>query len=180
MGRRLSAQVTGEAGETLTAIAVHLGGAGVDVRMPSADPLDVLVVVAPASSTVSIAQTSAAQFSDQLGGILEKAFFALQDGVAAIRAGGGGGAVVFVAPPAGGRAFDAARQGLRLLAKAAALELGPEHIRVNIVLRGSASSPLDGTSTPEVIADAVAFLASDRAWFITGADLVVDGGAMAL
>ena len=104
----------------------------------------------------------------------------LQSGVGAMRERGGGGSVVFVAPPADRRAFDAVRQGLRLMVKAAALELGPEGVRGNIVLPGAGPAPLGRACTPRDIADAVAFAASDRARFMTGADLVVDGGAMAL
>ena len=85
-----------------------------------------------------------------------------------------------VAPPAAGRAHDAVRQGLRLLVKSAALELGAEDIRVNIVLPGSAGGPLGAPASPDEIAASVAFAASSRARFMTGADLVVDAGASAL
>ncbi len=100
--------------------------------------------------------------------------------MAAIRAKGAGGAVVFVAPPASShRAFDALQQGLRLLTKAAALELGPEGIRVNIVLPGAGDTPLGRSCVPADVAAGVAFAASPRAHFMTGADLVVDGGRLA-
>ena len=98
-----------------------------------------------------------------------------------LRAGNGAGSVVFVAPPAGARrAFDTLRQGMRLMTKAAALELGPEQIRVNIVLPGGDDSPLDQPCTASDIANAVAFAASPRSRFMTGADVVVDGGVLAL
>ena len=38
------------------------------------------------------------------------------------------------------------------------------------------STPLERTGTAEEVADAIAFLASDRAKFITGQNLVIDGG----
>jgi 3alpha(or 20beta)-hydroxysteroid dehydrogenase len=111
---------------------------------------------------------------------LKAAYFALKANVAAIRAKGAGGAVVFVAPHSDDhRSFDALRQGLRLLTKSAALELGPEGIRVNIVLPGSGDTPLGRACTDADIAAGVAFAASDRAHFMTGADLVIDGGRMA-
>ena len=50
-------------------------------------------------------------------------------------------------------------------------ELGPERIRVNVLQLG-AGSPADA-------ADSILFLASDRARFMTGAELVVDGGKLA-
>jgi len=145
----------------------------------AASGLDVLVFIAR-DAAAPIATTSVTEFSSRLGGELKAAFLALQRGVAAIRAKGAGGAVVFVAPPASGpRAFDALQQGLRLLTKAAALELGPEGIRVNIVLPGAGATPLGRPCAPADVAASVAFAASPRAHFMTGADLVVDGGRLA-
>jgi 3alpha(or 20beta)-hydroxysteroid dehydrogenase len=173
-----SARVVGEANETVAAITSALGAAGLMVLSEPSAQLDVLVFVAPESPTMTFAGTSPAEFAGSLGGVLRGAFLALQSGVAAMRAGSGRGSVVLVAPPALHRAFDAPRQGLRLLAKAAALELGPEGIRVNIVLPGAGETPLGGDCAPANIAAAVAFIASDQSRFMTGADLVVDGGAM--
>ena len=138
----------------------------------------VLVFVAPETRAAAIAATSVAEFAERLG-VLKQAYLALQHGVAAMRATGQGGSVVFVAAATEARAFDATRQGLRLLTKAAALELGPEGIRVNIVLPGAGPTPMGRPCAAGDIADAVAFVASDRAAFMTGADLVVDGGGMA-
>lgn len=142
--------------------------------------LDILVFVAPDASDRPIAATTAADVSGQVGANLRAAFLALQGAVSSMRATGRGGSVVFVAPGAGGRrAFDALTQGLRLMTKAAALELGPEKIRVNIVLPGGDENPLGRPCSPADIAPVVAFAATARSRFMTGADLVVDGGAMA-
>jgi NAD(P)-dependent dehydrogenase (short-subunit alcohol dehydrogenase family) len=80
--------------------------------------------------------------------------------------------------------------------KAAALELGPSGIRVNAVAPGlihvegieagwpegvarwSSACPLKRLGQPDDVADAVLFLASDAARWITGATLVVDGGVL--
>jgi NAD(P)-dependent dehydrogenase (short-subunit alcohol dehydrogenase family) len=163
------------------AISAALQADGVTLADGLGDPsaLDVVVFIAR-DVDAPIAQTSAADFSARVGGELRAAFLALQRGVAAIRAGGAGGAVVFVAPPSPvHRAFDALQQGLRLLTRAAALELGPEGIRVNIVLPGAGDTPLGRPCAPADIAASVAFAASPRAHFMTGADLVVDGGRLA-
>ncbi len=77
-----------------------------------------------------------------------------------------------------------------MLVKAAALELGPEKIRVNVIHPGfidtgmsarsapdrRVAAPLGRVARPEEIAAAVLFLASDRSIFIAGAQIAVDGG----
>jgi NAD(P)-dependent dehydrogenase (short-subunit alcohol dehydrogenase family) len=85
-------------------------------------------------------------------------------------------------------AYGSAKWALRGLTQIAAAELAPFGIRVNAVLPGPVETPmLDPTTQtrlaamgrlgkPLEIADAVAFLVSDQASFITGAELVVDGG----
>jgi len=88
-------------------------------------------------------------------------------------------------------AYGSSKWALRGLTQTAAAELGPSGIRVNAVFPGPISTPMldDATQTrlaatamfgrlgrPAEIADAVAFLVSDQASFITGSELVVDGG----
>jgi NAD(P)-dependent dehydrogenase (short-subunit alcohol dehydrogenase family) len=85
-------------------------------------------------------------------------------------------------------AYGSSKWALRGLTQITAAELAPSGIRVNAVLPGPVETPmLDPTTQmrlaamgrlgkPLEIADAVAFLVSDQASFITGAELVVDGG----
>jgi 3alpha(or 20beta)-hydroxysteroid dehydrogenase len=88
-------------------------------------------------------------------------------------------------------AYSSSKWALRGLTQAAAAELASTGIRVNAVIPGPIGTPMldDSTQrrliassatgrlgTPMEIADAVAFLVSDHASFITGAELVVDGG----
>lgn len=90
-------------------------------------------------------------------------------------------------------AYAAAKGGIVALTRQLAVEYGPE-IRVNAVLPGpiltrvwdgvpqadldqvAADTPAARMGNPEEVAAAVAFLASDDASYITGADLLVDGG----
>ena len=90
--------------------------------------------------------------------------------------------------------YTASKGGIAMLTKVAAVELGPHGITVNGVAPGSIETertrqespdyardwspitPLRRVGTPQEIADAVCFLASDKARFITGQTLVVDGG----
>jgi meso-butanediol dehydrogenase/(S,S)-butanediol dehydrogenase/diacetyl reductase len=93
-------------------------------------------------------------------------------------------------------AYTAAKAGVIHLTKSLAIDYGPHGIRVNSVSPGAIDTPnnqrfaadethrryqiemsvLGRTGKPHEIAAAVAFLASDDASFITGANLVVDGG----
>ncbi|MGJ7505900.1 SDR family NAD(P)-dependent oxidoreductase [Variovorax sp. GT1P44] len=95
---------------------------------------------------------------------------------------------------AGGAAYGATKAALAAMTRAWAAEYGAAGVRVNAVAPGPVytSSPADriaaiGESTilkraadPEEIAETVAFLASDRARYVTGATWAVDGGRTAL
>lgn len=88
-------------------------------------------------------------------------------------------------------AYGSAKWALRGLTQAAAAELAPAGVRVNAVFPGPIATPMLDEATqarlvatsmfgrlgrPGEIADAVAFLVSEEASFITGSELVVDGG----
>lgn len=99
-------------------------------------------------------------------------------------------------PAAGHAHYATAKAALTMHARAAALELGPQGIRVNSVSPGLidrpglatdwpegvdrwlAAAPLGRLGTPADVGDACVFLSSPLARFITGADLVVDGGVL--
>ena len=115
----------------------------------------------------------------------------------------GGGAIVSTAsisgtrPAAGEAAYSAAKAAVAALTASAALEYAPA-IRVNAVSPGMihtamtdllltergmneadwmvSKTPLARVGTPEDIADVVLFLCSDAARFVTGQNVVVDGG----
>ncbi len=91
-------------------------------------------------------------------------------------------------------AYSAAKAGLIGFTKALAKELGPAGIRINCVTPGvidtamcaslddetraalAAETPLERLGTPEDVAEALLFFASERASFITGQVLGVNGG----
>ncbi len=115
----------------------------------------------------------------------------------------GGGSIINISSLAGinGNAFlgaySAAKGGVEALTKTAACEFAARGIRVNSICPGGVQTralelyfknfpdvrdkmvnkhPLGRFCTPEEIADAVIYLASERSSFITGHSLVVDGG----
>ena len=114
-----------------------------------------------------------------------------------------GGAIVNISSIEGIQpAFDhshyaAAKAAVIMHTRAAALELGPAGIRVNSVSPGLieapaiaetwpegvarwlAAAPLERLGTPSDVADAVLFLVSPASRWISGANLVVDGGVLA-
>jgi NAD(P)-dependent dehydrogenase (short-subunit alcohol dehydrogenase family) len=88
-------------------------------------------------------------------------------------------------------AYGSSKWALRGLTQVAAAEFAPSGIRVNAVFPGPIETPMLDEATqarltdrsvlgrlgkPMEIADAVAFLVSEHASFITGSELVVDGG----
>jgi NAD(P)-dependent dehydrogenase (short-subunit alcohol dehydrogenase family) len=97
-------------------------------------------------------------------------------------------------------AYQVAKAGILALSKSIAIQCAGDHIRSNVILpsatespmqarwqadpemrrRTAAGIPLGRVGTTQDMADACLFLLSDRASFITGTELLVDGGRMAL
>jgi NAD(P)-dependent dehydrogenase (short-subunit alcohol dehydrogenase family) len=115
----------------------------------------------------------------------------------------GGGSIVnissilgFVGTAGGHPGYHAAKGAVRIYSKAAAARYGPLGVRVNSVHPGYmppmlnvpdpgdraaeiAATPLRRLGTPIEVAYGVLFLASDEASFVTGTELVIDGGYLA-
>ena len=113
---------------------------------------------------------------------------------------GGGGAIVNISSVAGligsgmATAYHGTKGAVRLLTKTAAIEYAKENIRINSVHPGGVDTvmldvlnpegkqgatrahPLGRLATPLDVAYGVLYLASDEASFVTGAELVIDGG----
>jgi NAD(P)-dependent dehydrogenase (short-subunit alcohol dehydrogenase family) len=115
----------------------------------------------------------------------------------------GGGSIVnissimgFVGSASGHPAYHASKGAVRIYSKAAAVRYGPSGVRVNTVHPGYMPPMLNATNAgerddkieltplrrigkPIEVAYGVLFLASDEASFVTGAELVIDGGFIA-
>jgi len=130
-------------------------------------------------------------------------FLGMKYGIAAIRKSGGPGSVINLSSISGivGQSYihvgyNASKGAVRLMTKAAAAQHGREGIRVNSVhpglmppmrTSGRTADPVERAKTlkgvplgrageVDEVANAILFLASDESSYVTGAELVVDGG----
>jgi NAD(P)-dependent dehydrogenase (short-subunit alcohol dehydrogenase family) len=93
--------------------------------------------------------------------------------------------------------YGSSKAAINLLTKAWAAEFGPKGVRVNAVAPGptrtegtaamgeglnqiASTAPAGRAASPDEIADAIIYLVSDRASFVHGAILPVDGGRAAV
>lgn len=140
---------------------------------------------------------------DQVYSLNVKAPFFLVAELAPLMARRGNGAIVNVSTMVanygapGMSLYGSSKAAISLLTKAWAAEYGPKGVRVNTVSPGptrtegtdamgegleqlAAQAPAGRPATADEIAEAVVFLATDRASFIHGANLAVDGGRTAI
>lgn len=167
--------------------------------------IDILVNNAGRGGFTPLLSASLDQWRAILATNLDSAFLGMR-AICPIMAESGGGSVVNMASMLGrvGQpgygAYCASKGGVLMLTKAAAIELAGSNIRVNAVLPGFIDTPMNDAvfakmrdpdalrkamlgdqpmprmGTADEIADAALFLASDESSFMTGAELVIDGG----
>jgi 3alpha(or 20beta)-hydroxysteroid dehydrogenase len=165
-------------------------------------PLTTLVNNAGISGPARIVDETPEAFRRTLDVNLVGAFLGIKHAAPSI-ARAGGGSIVNISSIsglggfAGGGAYTTSKWALRGLTRVAAADLAPLGIRVNVVLpgvidtemlRGAGASVeelvernrsrllIERLGRPQDVAALVLFLASERASYITGADLLVDGG----
>ena len=190
-----------ELGEPHTAATVDVTDEDLVQRLfEETGQVDVVVNCAGFSNVGLITDMPVDQFRDVIDVCLTGAFIVAKHAGRNLRPGG---ALVSISslngrqPAAGMRAYCAAKAGLSMLTQVAALELGPRGIRVNAVAPGFVHTPLTAPAaavpgvveeylentalgragTPEDIANAVLYLCSPAASWLTGEVLDLNGGA---
>src|SRR5215470_17247400 len=167
--------------------------------------LDLLVNNAGISGTFDPDMTSTAAWDALMGVNAKGVFLGMKTGIAAMQKTGGGSIVNissisgFVGQNAVHMAYNASKGAVRIMTKTAAVQYAKDGIRVNSVhpgflppmrtSKGSADPewrakmlravPMRREGRVEEVAHAVLFLASDDASYITGTEIVVDGGYLA-
>ncbi|MFY8063255.1 MAG: SDR family NAD(P)-dependent oxidoreductase [Usitatibacteraceae bacterium] len=172
------------------------------------DSLDVLVNCAGITRRASVVQTTAQEWDNVINVNLRSVYLMSRQALK-LMLPKKKGSIVNIASGwglvGGGRAaaYCASKGGVVLLTKAMAIDHGPDGIRINCVCPGDTdtpmlrfeaqelgfsadallnaahSRPLGRAGHPDEIAEAVVFLASPAASFMTGAAMIVDGGSLA-
>lgn len=173
----------------------------VDATVKAFGKVDVLVNNVAISDNKNIRECTLADFNKTIAVTLTSQFLCSKYVAEQMIAQGKGGAIVNIGSTSGfqGRgsavAYAAAKGGVANLMRALAVQLAPYKIRVNSVVPNKIGSPVgrdefDPTrpvpnlvgraGTPDELARAVLFMASDDAAFVVGENLVVDGGLMSM
>jgi NAD(P)-dependent dehydrogenase (short-subunit alcohol dehydrogenase family) len=166
----------------------------------AAGEIDILVNNAGFSAWGSTADFDLATY-DTLFASNVRAPFVLVAALAPGMAARGRGSIVNISSMAGrfgmpgGAAYGATKAAIASMTQAWAAEFSPHGVRVNAVAPGpvytrpsgrelfdalGATTPLNRAAQPEEIAEVVAFLASPRASYVTGAIVAADGGRTAI
>jgi NAD(P)-dependent dehydrogenase (short-subunit alcohol dehydrogenase family) len=167
--------------------------------------LNVLVNNAGIVIRKSIEETTEDDLDRILAVNLKGVFLGTKHAIPAMRRAGGGSIINIsstaglVGSPYGSASYTATKGGVRLFTKATALQHAPDHIRCNSVHPGPVETamlqealadpatrearlrrvPLGRVGTVDDIAYGVLYLASDESSFVTGSELVIDGGSTA-
>lgn len=189
--RRLDLSDTLSAPPVIDELAATMGG------------VDALVMSSGTGSSTLLLDMDYEEWRHVVNVDLDGAFLCLQAAARHMAAAGDGGRIVAItsvhehAPRVGAGPYCAAKGGLGLLVKVAALELAEHGITVNAVAPGEIATPMTGQEDVSAVVDndrpgvpvarpgdarevaaVVAFLCGPEAGYVNGASWVIDGGML--
>ena len=203
-GRALEAEIRESGGEAmfvnLDVTDEQQWSDAVDAVMTAYGRLDILVNNAGIFEHGLVEETSAESWDRTMAINGKGVFLGTRTAIPAMRESGGG-SIVNISSVAGligglSTAYNSSKGAVRLLTKSTAVQYAAEGIRVNSVHPGptdtdmlnvffreegareerAANTPIPRIGEPEDVAYGVLFLASDAASYMTGSELVIDGG----
>ncbi len=207
LGQAVAAEIT-DSGGRVTYVHLDVTDeaawqAAVETATADFGKLDVLVNNAGIVRTEQVLETTEQIWEDVMSVNARGVFLGVKAAIPAMRAAGGG-SIVNISSSAGltgstqNAAYHASKGAVRIFTKAAAIQYAPDNIRVNSVHPGMidtdmlaasrvgdvleqrlAVTPMRRIGRPEEIAYGVLYLASDESSFVTGSELVIDGGRTA-
>ena len=166
--------------------------------------LDILINNAGTGARYTVEDTTEELWDSQMNVHAKGTFLGTKSAIPEMRKVGGGSivnisSVYGIVGSPGSTAYHAAKGAIRLFTKSAAIQYAKENIRVNSVHPGFADTPMTSqgfqdaerlqwvvsrtpmgrTGSANEIAYGILYLASDESSFVTGSELVIDGGRTA-
>jgi NAD(P)-dependent dehydrogenase (short-subunit alcohol dehydrogenase family) len=208
-GRQVEAEVKASGGEAtyvhLDVTNEEHWRAAVDTAVRRYGKLDILVNNAGILLRKAIEEMTVEEWDRIMAINLKGVFLGTKHAIPAMRSAGGGSIINIsstaglVGSPGGSSAYIATKGGVRLFTKATAIQHAKDKIRCNSVHPGPIATemirdtlenqelwaqrlrrlPMGRAGTPEDVAYGVLYLASDESSYVTGSELVIDGGTTA-
>ena len=204
-GERTAAQIRDAGGEALfvklDVTSAADWQAAVQATLSSFGRLDVLVNNAGTGGGYRVEETTEEIWDGQMNVHAKGAFLGTKHAIPAMRKVGGGSiinisSIYGIVGAPNSTAYQAAKGAVRIFTKSAALQYAAENIRVNSVHPGYVTTPMTAGGlkseewrawvigqtpmgrfgSPEEIAHGIVYLASDESSYVTGSELVIDGG----
>ena len=209
LGRQVEAEIHEVGGEALyvhlDVTKEHDWASAVESAVSKYRKLDILVNNAGITIRKNVEDTTEEDWDRIMAINAKGVFLGTKQAIPAMRESGGGSIVNIsstaglVGNPFGGASYAATKGAVRLFTKATAIQYAKESIRCNSVHPGLLETPMNRdmladaahreertqriplgrVGTAEDVAYGVLYLASDEASFVTGSELVIDGGATA-
>ena len=175
--------------------------AAVSATVTKYGKLDILVNNAGISSRTGVEETTVESWDRVMGINAKGVFLGTKAAIQEMRKAGGGSiinisSIYGIVGSGASSAYHAAKGAVRIFTKATAIQYAKDGIRVNSVHPGfvdtpmteahhdvssvrqarTSQTPLGRLGVPEDIAPGILYLASDQSSFVTGSELVIDGG----